>query len=255
MPNIITLLGCIGTKTKVIISERNDPSQYKVIYKILTRLFYGLTDKMVFQSERVRLMYPKRIRSKGRIIMNPVSISTYADIPKHKFVSVGRLEPQKNQRMLINAFSEFVKTHPDYTLYIYGEGSLRQELEIQIQNNGLESKVFLPGNMSDIHEHIKDAKGFILSSNYEGLSNALLEAMMMGIPCVSTNCAGSDEVITNYQNGILVQIDNVQEMKSAMLTLAEDDALCERMSISAKAKMEDFKVEKILQQWTDVIET
>lgn len=97
--------------------------------------------------------------------------------------------------MLIQAFAEISPQNPDYQLIIYGEGPLRQELESLISNLHLDNKIFLPGFKKNIHELISDAEIFVLPSDYEGLSNALLEAMCMGIPCISTNVSGIDEVI------------------------------------------------------------
>lgn len=106
--------------------------------------------------------------------------------------------------MLIRAFAKIASKYPDYTLFIYGEGPLRRDLESLIKTLHLGNQVFLPGFKKNIHELISDAGFFILSSDFEGLSNALLEAMCMGIPCIITNVSGIDEVIHDKINGVLV---------------------------------------------------
>ena len=106
--------------------------------------------------------------------------------------------------MLIRAFAKIASKYPDYTLFIYGEGPLRRDLEILIKTLHLGNQVFLQGFKKNIHEFISDAEFFILSSDFEGLSNALLEAMCMGIPCITTNVSGIDEVIHDKINGVLV---------------------------------------------------
>lgn len=106
--------------------------------------------------------------------------------------------------MLIRAFAKIASKYPDYTLFIYGEGPLRRDLESLIKTLHLGNQVFLQGFKKNIHELISDAEFFILSSDFEGLSNALLEAMCMGIPCITTNVSGIDEVIHDKINGVLV---------------------------------------------------
>lgn len=114
-----------------------------------------------------------------------------------KIVTVGRLTVQKNQKLLIESFSEVLKKYPNIILEIYGDGEKREELKYIIKTLGVSNNVIFKGNILNVHEAIADAGLFVLSSDYEGLSNALMEAMMMGLPCISTTCAGSDELISD----------------------------------------------------------
>ena len=95
---------------------------------------------------------------------------------------------------------------------------------------------------------------FVLSSDYEGLSNALLEAMMMGLPCISTDCSGSDEVIKDGENGLLIPVGDKEKLVESLAKLIEDDEYRERIGASAKASVEKYKVENIINQWDEVIE-
>ena len=205
--NIITILSCIGLNKKIIISERNDPKSdgRGILVKILTYILYPLSKSIIFQTEWAKGCFPKYIQKKGIIIGNPVIVSEdKKELGTKKIVAVGRLTEQKNHKMLINSFKKINEYNKEYRLYIYGEGGLREKLEMQVRDLELQDYVFLPGNFIDIHKKISDADIFVLSSRYEGLSNALLEAMMMGIPCISTNYAGVNEIIVNGYNGILV---------------------------------------------------
>lgn len=253
MPNVITLIASFGTKTKVVISERNDPTTYKLSYKILSRVFYGFADKMVFQTKRVLNLYPKRIQKKGVIIHNPVEVKCEAISETRKITAAGRLEHQKNQKMLINAFAKYLKSYPDVKLYIYGEGTLRKELERQIESLNIHNSVFLPGNVDNIHECIKDSLFYVLSSNYEGLSNSLMEAMLMGLPCISTNCAGSDEIIETKYNGILVEVGNEDQLYRAMCDLTNDVDLRRKIRINAKKSMSENITANIIGKWDSVL--
>ena len=251
-------LATIGLKFRSIMSERIDPSMVKRngIYSFLLNIIFSNADKVVFQTKRAKNYYSSAIQNKSIIIGNPIKVECNASPIKTKsIVSVGRLTAQKNQKMLIDAFSVFRKGHPDYKLIIYGEGELRQELEHRINELNLQDAVFLPGNSRHIHNDISDAEMFVLSSDFEGLSNALLEAMMMGIPTISTNCAGSDEVIESYKNGLLIPIGDVKALTNAIEYYFENKDIAKKMaSLASKEIEEKYSVEEIISKWQRVIE-
>lgn len=254
--NIITLIATKGIKVPVIVSERNDPysdGRSKLI-DILTNYLYPKSKAVVFQTKRAKEYFNKKIQNKGLIITNPISVHTKVkNISKKKIVNVGRYTEQKNQKLLINAFSKISSEYPEYKLHLYGEGELRDELTKQIKKLKLEDKVILEGNVTYIHEEISDAQFFVLSSNYEGLSNALLEAMMMGIPCISTDCAGSDEYIVNGKTGILVPTNDEDRLYIAMKDMIENPALRKQISFEAKKYVEKCKVDNVIGQWNKIL--
>ena len=163
--------------------------------------------------------------------------------------------PQKNQKLLINAFSELAKKIPDYTLVIYGEGSLRKELEKFIESKGLKDRIFLPGAKNNIQEYIKDASLFVLSSDYEGIPNALIEAMAIGLPCVSTDCSpgGARELITNGENGVIVECRNSNELATAMARLLTDRESAKKMGTNAKKIYTRVDKNLVCNRWLDLI--
>jgi len=254
--NLLTLIAAQGLHCRVIISERNDPAKdgRSAFVKCAANLLYPKADGIVFQTGQARRYFKKRISEKGRIIRNPVRVSVKANpVKKDKIVAVGRLMTQKNHRMLIEAFSKVHENYPDCKLYIYGEGDLRCKLEKQVRENALEDCVFLPGSIPDIHERTADAKAFVLSSDYEGLSNALLEAMAMGLPVISTNCAGSDEVIRNGENGLLVPVGDAEATAAAIEKLLGDDELRQKIGAQAAKDAREFDAENILKQWRCIL--
>ncbi len=249
--NIVTWMATRGLGVRFIPSERNDPStgRGKIKHWLSCRA-YASSYKTVFQTERAKNYYSKKIQQNGVIIPNPVSIDQKRDSnPNHKIVSVGRLEPQKNRRLLIEAFSDIQKNHPEYTLHIYGEGSQENELKILIKELGINNAVTLHGNVSDVHRQIADAEMFVLSSDYEGLSNALLEAMMMGLPCITTDCAGAKEAVEDGVDGIIIPIRDRKKMAEAMERLISDADLRNRFSELAVKHSKQFEMRNVVTQW------
>lgn len=255
--NLITIIACIGLNQRIIISERNDPAAdgRSMFVKYSTYLLYPYSKAIVFQTKWAQSCFPKEIQKKSIVIPNPIKVTVEALMNKQKkIVSVGRLSEQKNHEMLINAFFKIYKMHPEYRLYIYGEGNLRDSLTRQIHNLNLDDKVFLPGTVSNIHEMIADAEIFVLSSDYEGLSNALLEAMMMGLPCISTDCAGSNEVIEDEKNGLLVPVGNTEKLTEAINRLINNKEFAAELGKGAKASSVIFNCENVIRKWEMVIE-
>ena len=247
-PNIYNIkAGGGGIK---ILSERNDPEGKGDSYFKEMALAYEKAYKVVFQTNYVKNKFSSEIKKKGIIIPNPICVSCLADkIPKKKIVAVGRLVEQKNHELLIKSFAIFHKIHKEYYLNIYGIGPLLDQLKILVYDLGIQNYVNFKGFCDDVHEKIKDAEIFVLSSNFEGMPNALMEAMMMGLPCISTNCSSLPEIIDNEKNGILVEKDDTSGLARAMLRLSEDEVLREKLRKNAMRKSEEWKLDKIVKKW------
>lgn len=257
----LTALAITGYHIPLIYSERNDPNRVnqrkmdKVYRKIVERSARGF----VFQTTGAQKCYPKKVQDRSDVILNPLET---AGFPTHDFtsekkeiVTVGRLEPQKNQKILIDAFSKIANDFLDYDLTIYGEGSLRPELEQFVQSKGLQNRVILPGSKNRIQEHIKDAALFVLSSDYEGIPNALIEAMAIGLPCISTDCSpgGARELINDGENGIIVDCGNSDALAKAMVSLLEDRKKAQEMGINAKKICRRADKDLVCDRWLNLI--
>ena len=254
--NIVTLLSCLGMKQRIVVSERNDPARdgRSPLVRLATRLLYPFAALVVFQTAWAQACFPRRLWKRSAIIPNPISVSTGAlQVKSKKIVSVGRLVEQKNHKLLIKAFKVVHESHPEYSLFIYGDGPLRTELVKQVDALGIAHAVFLPGVVPDVHEKIADAEMFVLSSDYEGLSNALLEAMMMGLPCISTYCAGSDEVIVDGENGLLVPVGNHVALAEAMIKMIESPSLARELGQRSRASASRFRKEEVIKDWNSIL--
>lgn len=248
-PNIFNITA--GGGSIKITSERNDPEGKGEDYFNNMILAYQKSDKVVFQTKYVRNKFPENIKKKSIIIPNPINISCLSDesFVEKKIVSVGRLVPQKNQALLIKAFAHFKRSHNEYHLYIYGIGPLLDELKLLSKQYNLEEFIHFEGFEENIHEKIKNAEQFILSSDFEGMPNALMEAMMMGLPCISTKCSGVGEIINDGINGLLVPIGDISILSRKMCLLSDDKKLQKKLRRGARIKSEEWKTERIAKKW------
>lgn len=259
--NLYMLTATIGLKIKTIVSERNDPS--KTLYgknwlNSIRNILYVHADRIVFQTNGAKMFFPKKIQKKGTIILNPINdkLPVPEDLKREKeIVAVGRLTKQKNYPLLLKAFSKFSIEYPEYVLKIYGEGELKEELKNLATKLKIEKKVYFMGFCEDVHNKIINARMFVMSSEYEGLSNALLEAMAIGLPCISTDSppGGARMVIKNGVNGILVENNNEKELVDALNILAKDDELVDKLAENAICIRKELSKDKICEEWTFLV--
>ena len=249
-----------GTGIPLIFSERNDP--YNNINGIKAKLFQTVALRsakhVVFQTAGARDYYGSDMIRKATIILNPFDADRLPAGNRQKekiLVSVGRLSTQKNQKVLIDAFAKVAAAYPEHKLVIYGEGPLRQQLQEQIDGYGLTDRILLPGNEKDIMAKLQKAELFVFSSDFEGLPNALIEAMATGLPCVSTDCSpgGARELIENYTNGILVPCGDAEKMAEAINYILQNSDQAEQMGREAKNITQRLDIEKIASQWEQLL--
>ena len=241
-PNVRMLLASVFLPCRKVVSVRNDPNREygnNIIKKFLTNCLFLLANGCVFQTEDASKYFFNRIRSKSTIIVNPVNelfFNTPSSEIRKNIVTVGRLFPQKNHKLLIHAFSLISSQYPDDRLIIYGEGPLKSELKEYARKLGI--------------EELSKAKVFVLSSDYEGLPNALMEAMACGTAVVSTDCpSGGPKYLLKESNaGILVSCNNADEMAEAISVMMNEEKN-ELYRERAKKKSIDFLPETVFDKW------
>ncbi len=239
----IGILAASFLKTKVIGTEMSNPflSKTNKVWKFAKRNISVFAHGFVFQTKESSAYYREALIKKSIVIPNAIFVQYIPDENiklserKKEICAVGRLEKVKGFDLLIKAFSEFVKVQQEYILSIYGEGKERNSLQSIINDLHLTGKVFLHGKVSDIPQRIYKSYMFVLSSRYEGMPNALMEALACGIPCISTDCDfGPRELINHGENGLLVPVDDVEAIKIAMFKLVDDSNLAEKLSRNAR---------------------
>lgn len=242
---------------KIIYCERGDPNdkEYRGLLGLVRKIAFSRINGFVFQTTGARNYFNKKIIDRSIIIPNSVSIKNTDIIKfeyrKNKIVCVGRLHEQKNIQLLINAFYDIKDKYKNYTLHIYGDGELKSELEILIKNLGLNKKVFLEGAKKNIYDYIKDARLFVLSSNYEGMPNALLEAMLLGIPCITTNWSpgGAYDILSDKENGLIVQKNNKEELSKAISYMLDNDDFSKKCSKQTVKDKDKYSLVKTYDKW------
>ena len=257
---IYSVPASIGLGIKHVISERNDPSHFagSKQTKVLSRFLIRKADGFVFQTKDAQAYYGGRIAKHSTIIPNPLFISgdimDATKVEREKVVvATGRLNKQKNHPLLIRAFKRFHESFPEYRLFIYGEGPEREHDEALIKELNLENCVLLPGAINNVTETIRKASLYVLSSDFEGMPNALMEAMAVGLPCISTDCpcGGPRELIRNGENGMLVPVGDEKALAKAMLYMIENYAEVKAMGGEAVKIRETHSSNRICQQWYD----
>ena len=245
-------------KFRLVGQEVSNPAWIKHPKALARKIsYFSSTDKMIYQTERAREFY-KDIDKPYVIIPNPICNNLVYEIPeisyaqrKNKIVAMGRFVPEKNYQTLVQAFKLVHDVHPEFTLEIFGNGPAKQQIQELVDQLDLTTCVKLNQSCPDALVKISDAKCYVMSSISEGMPNALMEAMAIGLPCVSTDCPnGPAELITNEENGLLVPVQQPQLMADAIIRMIEDESLNIKCGENArKAKIDyaqDVVFDKIL---------
>ena len=263
----VTLFSLFGVKVPVIASERNDPRFNSLAWKIIQAVLLPLADRFVVQTQQIKDYFPKFIQKKTDIIFNPVTEKVFSlpSVPKEKrIISVGRLHSQKNQKMMIEAFARVSEEFPEWKLVIYGEGPERDSLQRMIQDYSqsssarqsrfkIQDRVFMPGRSENIIDELNKSEIFAFSSDYEGMSNAVVEAFCVGLPIITTKVSGTEDFIKENKNGYLLERNDVDGMEKAMRKLMSDENLRKTIGENNRQQANFFKTEHIFHQWENVV--
>lgn len=253
--NMITMLAARGLNIPVLVSERNDPAQDRRSKpeQWLCKRFYGKADKVVFQTKYQADYYAKFCKANSVIIGNPISAPVYEGThPKRDIVCVGKLMDQKNHPMMIRAFTQLADEFPDKQVFIYGEGQKRRELEQQIADCGMQNRIHLCGNSDHIFDVLHEFEYFVMCSNYEGLSNALLEAMLSGMVCITTAWKGVEDIVQDGVNGYTAPVGDSDALAQKLRTVFRSDNDAVKKAGIAQAR--NFEMEQVLDTWRIEIE-
>jgi len=256
--NVLTLIASRTLGVPVIVAEHVDPEHHAIgrAWRILRRLTYSWADTVTVLTARMSRQFPYARRV--AVVPNPIPPPTPGGHPafvlkRPAVVGVGRLQHQKRFSLLIDAFAGLAKRYPDWTLYIFGDGPLRDRLGVQIEGHGLADRIELPGIITPIDGLLRQADLFVLSSAYEGFPMSLCEAMANGVAVISTDCpTGPEEIIRDGVDGILVKNDDLTALGNAMVRLMADPDQRAALADNGLRITERFGTERILGLWDDI---
>lgn len=255
--NLMAVATSAFLPAKVAVSVRGEPTmEYEgKLMQQIAKFVFRFADGVVFQTEQARSFFPGSVRKKSAILHNPLDPQflnrKVCGERDDLIVAAGRLDENKNHAMLIHAFAKIAEEYPKVKLVIYGEGVLRTALTELVEEKGLGDRVALPGNVSDVADHICKARIFTLTSNTEGMPNAVMEAMALGIPVISTDCpcGGPAALIENGVNGLLVPVGDAFALADAFRRIFEDRDFELRLRGNACKITETLAPDKVNREW------
>ncbi len=254
--NVLTVLAARGLGQRVIISERNDPARQSLgrAWDLLRRRLYRRAD-LVTANSRDALRSLAAYVPADRLAWLPNPLRPLPPAPAERreeplLLAVGRLHRQKGHDVLLEAFARFRAARPEWRLEILGEGAERTALEAQRRRLGLEEAVSLPGHCDPAEAYWRAAV-FVHPSRYEGLPNAVLEAMSQGLPVIVTDSQpGLEGCVADGESGLVVPTDSPVALAAALERLAGDGDLRRRLGAAAKAAVAPFQPGRALAAWT-----
>ncbi len=267
----------IGTKYRIIGAVRSNPYDDYSTGRSRALLMWAMRGckYMVCQTEYQVKFFPDRYRDKCVVISNPIFsefafkaeqlnsnkvVSTHtlgndSESIQGKITATGRLFDYKNHKLLINAFGKIAESYPNVKVIIYGEGPYRSALESEIETLGLKDRVLLPGDSEHVSEDIADSLIYVLPSDTEGLPNALMEAMALGLPVISTDCpcGGPRSLINDGINGMLISVGDTNALAEALDKLLKDENLRTLMGNNAKNILITNSIDVIVDKWKKIV--
>ncbi len=220
-----SMIAGIGKKGKLIYTQRNSPWYKKnlnLFVQLLRLIVVWKADAIMTQTKEQADFFEK-YKEKVWIVPNPVNEvffdlkkKTYSDRIK-KIIMVGRLSEEKNYELALRCIKRLIIQYPELVLEIYGDGEEKKHLINVIEELDLKEKCRLMGRSSCIEKQIIHADLFLLTSTSEGMPNALMEAMALGIPCISSNCkTGPSDLIESEITGILFENESLESLYKAI---------------------------------------
>lgn len=259
-PNLYSVLVGKLLSIPVVISERGDPYQRLHGIDHFFDFFFNHADGAVFQTEGAKAYFGKRLKHRSVVIPNPiirrVMVEQYVANDSHSIAFVGRFEiKQKRQDVLIEAFRLVKDRFEDATLNFYGTGDEEGFVKDKVHAYGLDDSVAFWGYVSAPEREIVKSEVFVLTSDYEGIPNALIEAMMLGMPVVSTDCSpgGAQLLIRDGENGLLVEKGNAIAVADAICRIFESTDLKDKLAKNACRICDDFAPDRISTEWDNYL--
>ncbi len=262
--NILSILACKGIGKRIIISEASDPARQNLgpPWNNLRRFIYNHADVVTANTHSALKTMESYVNKEKLVFLpNPIIFpGKNSNIPKRVLpdtpiiLSIGRLHPQKAHNNLLNSFARLPSSLAHWRLWIIGEGEEAESLREQASVLEIADRIDWYGQVSDPFVYYNNTTIFVLVSRYEGMSNALMEAMSCGLPAIVTDsCPGSLELVTHKVSGMVVPFGDIRALAKAIVFLAENPLVCESMGDEARKRVADYELPKAIELWERVI--
>lgn len=253
--NPFVLMAINLKKFPVYVSDRMNPlAKLPFLSNTLRKIYYRKAAGIIAQTQFAKQILAENTKSKNiKSIPNPLTpINCEPTEKKNKIVTVGRLTSEKGHKYLIEAFSMI--SSPDWELSIVGDGVERTNLEQLAKDLQIEDRVTFHGHLRDFSKQLSESKIFVLPSIKEGFPNALVEAMSVPLPCISTDFLGNqNEIIKDGENGVLVPVKDSNKMSEAIQYLINNPDFCDQIAAEAYKIREELSFEKVSSQYLNFI--
>ena len=261
--NFMAIRAAKRKKIPVVVSVRSAPSrEYKSkSMSLLVNPMFKKAAGVVLQTQEAKDYFKPAVQKKAVILpnsLNPNFIKPLYEGERRKhIVTVGRLDDNKNQILLIRAFEKAAEAFPEWELYLYGDGPSRKKWEEYAQGTSCTERIHFMGMADEIYTKIDADSIFVLPSIMEGMPNALIEAMALGLACVSTDCpcGGPKDLLKDNENGLLVPVNDADAMAEALKKLMDDETLRKNYGQKAYAYTKQLNPAVVNKMWQEYLES
>ena len=262
VPVAYSSIACMISGTKLVVSERGDPQKHKG-KGFIGKLYFAAFEKAngaVFQTEDAQKYYNTSIQEKSVIIPNPINeefvVDRYQGKRAKEIITACRLTQQKNLKLFIDIVSEVTRSYPDYKGIVFGDGPEYDNLQKYAKECNADKSIVFAGRVNDIRERLYKSQFYLCTSDYEGISNSMLEAMTLGLNVISTDCpvGGARMAIRSGIDGVLFPVGDKKAGVNALEELISNPEKSEEMGKAAVEIRNRWSSDKIINEWLEYLQ-